>query len=271
MARGILPHSFRHPPGLKTAPFPGDRPERVCPAIAIQGINHVTSYSRTVPHQDGGTDQANHRRGTPPGARNRRLEPLPAALGRCLYRPADRQRHWRHERPAMGRHDDRRRSLRRQPQLLPFGRCREGSLRLSVHDSDPPGTWRRTDPVPRTDQAAGQPVAVLHLQLPLRHDQGARRDRRRPRHQPAHARSARYHHPLRLERQFRSRCASSHPEKRKRRRRWPDHHGHLQQFGRPAGRHKQHACRGCAGPPARCTGRHRFGPLRRKCVVHPAA
>ena len=41
-----------------------------------------------------------------------------------LHRPADRQRHQRHERPPVGRHDARRRGLRRQPQLLPPRRGR---------------------------------------------------------------------------------------------------------------------------------------------------
>ena len=64
------------------------------------------------------------------GAGRGRLQHLPAALGRRLHRPADRQRHQRHERPPMGRHDAGRRSLRRQPQLLPSGKRDPDLLRL---------------------------------------------------------------------------------------------------------------------------------------------
>ena len=86
------------------------------------------------------------------GARRGRLQHLPPAVGRRLHRPADRLRHERDERPAVGRDDAGRRGLRGQPQLLPPRGRRPAVLRLHVHRPDPPGPRRGAPDQPDADQ-----------------------------------------------------------------------------------------------------------------------
>ena len=59
----------------------------------------------------------------------------------------------RDERPAVGRHDARRRGLRRQPQLLPPRGSRPRDLRLPAPRADAPGPRRRAHPQSRSSSS----------------------------------------------------------------------------------------------------------------------
>ena len=84
----------------------------------------------------------------PPARSARARSPRPAttrsfcAAGR-LHRPAHRQRHERHERPAVGGDDDRRRGVRRVSAASTASRRRSGRLRLPARRPDAPGPRRR--------------------------------------------------------------------------------------------------------------------------------
>ena len=93
-----------------------------------------------------------------------RLQHLPAAQRGRVHRPAHRLRHQRHERPPVGRHDARRRGLRRQPQLLPPRGGRPADLRLQAPGAHPPGPRRRAPAQPDAHQAGrrGARQHVLH-------------------------------------------------------------------------------------------------------------
>ncbi len=108
---------------------------------------------RTLEGQGGRAHQDDDSRRACAGHRRGGLQHLPAALRGRLHRPADRQRHQRDERPAVGRHDAGRRGLRRQPQLLPPRSGDPAALRLPLHRPDPPGPRRRTPAVAHPDQA----------------------------------------------------------------------------------------------------------------------
>lgn len=65
--------------------------------------------------------------------------------------------------------------------------------------------------LPELIKKLGSPQpCFLHLQLPLRHHQGTRRNRGCPRNQCTDTRSARHHQAVRLEGQLRSQRAASH-------------------------------------------------------------
>ena len=139
---------------------------------------------------------------------------------RRLHRPAHRLRHLGHERRAVGRHDARRRSLRRQPQLLPSRGRRARGLRLPPPGAHPPGPRRRAHPLARSSssRATSMPGNMYftttrqHQELAggtLRrrdHRRGARpgeraplQGQRRPRQAAAgHRRGRRREDPLRL-------------------------------------------------------------------------
>ena len=103
--------------------------------------------------QDGGAPQDDHARGARGRHPRGRLQHLPAAQRGRLHRPAHRLRHDRDERPPVGRHDARRRGLRREPQLLPSRSGRPGDLRLHAPGADAPGPRRRAPAQPDADQA----------------------------------------------------------------------------------------------------------------------
>ena len=151
-----------------------------------------------------------------------RLQHLPAAQRGRLHRPAHRLRHLRDERPPVGRHDARRRGLRRQPQLLPPRGGRPGDLRLQAPRADAPGPRRRAHLLSQTLIKQGDVIpgnmyfttTRLHQELAggtLRrrdHRRGPRpgeraplQGRRRPRQAAeGHRRGRRRAHPLRLHR-----------------------------------------------------------------------
>ena len=171
--------------------------------------------------QDGGAPQDDHARGARGRDPRGRLQHVPAEERGRVHRPAHRLRHERDERPPVGRHDARRRGLRRQPQLLPPRGGGPGDLRLQVPGADAPGPRRRAPAQPDADQAGRRDPRqhVLHDDPPppgarrraLRrrhHRRGARpgeraplQGQRRPRQAAeGHRRGGRRAHPLRLHR-----------------------------------------------------------------------
>ena len=132
---------------------------------------------RTFQDQDGRADQVHHPRGAGVDPAKGPFQPLPNPRGRGDHRPADRQRHGRHEQRTVGRHAARRRVLRRSEELVSL---RVGPPRFDRHapyPAHPPGPSERTHPV-RTDRRAGQGHPQ---QQPFRHHAAPTSSIRRPR------------------------------------------------------------------------------------------
>ena len=105
-----------------------------------------------------------------------------------LYRPSDRLRYGRHERPPVERHDDGRRELCRRPLVLQDEGNHRAHHRFPDGDPDASGPCRRERGVQRTRESrrrgAGQ-LAFRHHQGSYREPQGVCRGlhhRRGPRH-----------------------------------------------------------------------------------------
>ena len=128
--------------------------------LAVRGSGRGDSSS--MEDQGGRAGLAATGRRTPAGARDRRLQHLPAPLRGRLHRPVDRQRHLRALTGAAGRDGARRRGLRGLAQLLPPRAGGRRRLRLPPHDPDPPGPRRRA-PAGEAARPAGPARALEPL------------------------------------------------------------------------------------------------------------
>ena len=110
-----------------------------------------------------------HLRMTTREERERGDRAKPASTPSCsarpvrLHRPPDRLRHLRDERPAVGRHDDGRRGLRRLAELLSSRRGRAEVLRLPAPDPHASGTRRRAHPLAACASSPGERRARQHV------------------------------------------------------------------------------------------------------------
>ena len=200
------------------------------------------------------------------GAAQGGLQPLRPARRRGHHRPADRLRHRCDVGAAVGRDDDGRRVLRRQPVLLPAAGDGAGHHRLRRGHPHPPGTGCRADPL--RDGGGGR--RRRPQQHPLRHHEGQHRAPAGRGPRPRHRRGAGPGGGPPVQGQHGPRRPAGHDRGGGRRGGAVRHgHRHQQQRRRPAG---------VDGEPARCAGRVRRAraaphprrlPLRRERLVHP--
>ena len=144
----------------------------------IEELSHdLQDHHRTVPHQDGRADPADHTGRARGRAGRGRVQPVPPQGRGCAHRPAHRLGHRRDVVEPVGRHDAGRRVLRRRALVLSLRGGRPGDHRAQARDPDAPGPRRRAHPV-RDRGAGGRHRAEQH---PLRHDAGQHRGTQRDR------------------------------------------------------------------------------------------